>query len=237
MNWVRVDCYEPSGDCVSSSCSPSRRRCPLHKPIRQANWSEVSRIMRLDPSQILKQNSHGWSSMTLCLYHLAPPEVISEMLSLLSGEEQRSLLSTPVPNGSRLCLHFAARYADDLEVIKLLTEAFPAALLSPSDDGIIPVDRAIYYRKDAGILRYLEDATKRQRNIQQLRQFNQKLRYTVLLCCERSCQNSLMNGEGGEDSKDDTKPLAAGLYDICKDREMTGIFWNMLSYVGEANIS
>jgi hypothetical protein len=165
--------------------------------------------------------------MTLCLYHSAPTDVISEMLTLVPPSDQKTLLSTPIPNGSRLCIHFAARYANDLETIKLLTEAYPSALLVPSDDGILPVDRAIYYRKDATILKYLETMTKQQRNVEQLQQYNATLRYAVLLACKQQHDH----GNDPESIR-----LVHDLYDYCHKREMMGIVWNMLSYVGVQSI-
>jgi hypothetical protein len=139
-----------------------------------------------------------------------------------------------------LCLHFAARYATDVETVKLLAEAFPPALLIPSDDGIIPVDRAIYYRKDAKILHYLEKVTKQQRNREQLRYYNRTLRYTVILACQHAPSYKRLQqhpwrvprGEG----EDEHVVLVKELYDYCKEREMMGIFWNMLSYVGVQSI-
>ena len=275
--------------------SPQRRRtgkCPIHPRIRQRKWSEVTRVMKQNPSHyILQQNSQGWSSMTLCLYHSAPLEVISEMISLLSVEDQRTLLSTRIPNGSRVCLHFAARYATNVETLQVLTEAFPPALLMASDDGILPVDRAIYYRKDAAILHYLEQRTKQQRNVQLLKQFNTSLRYTVILACEhfhrqqpqrqqqqqqchddnppnlhcnyqlvvphpkkgfsagccgtRGAPKKVMLGGHEKDDDDEQQQqqqkeqnlwLVKELYTYCKERELKGMFWNVLSFVGVQSI-
>jgi len=267
---------------------PKRRMsCPLHKMIRQRQWSDVIRWMQRDPTQILVQNSQGWSSMTLSLYHSAPADVVTVMLSLLTPSEQIRLLSTPIPNGSRLCLHFAARYATDIETIQQLTESYPDALLVPSEDGILPIDRAIYYRKDASILHYLEQRTKQQRTIEHLRQYNCQLRLTVILCCEAYYGNDsehpyiqttgpLLNDPTPMDDEEDdhlcdrTRPTSAWagesaegssiggkerngaglrppppeqvapwiqeLYEYCKQRELMGIFWNTLSYVGEYSI-
>ena len=276
--------------------SQTRRRtgkCPIHPLIRHRKWSEVTRVMKQDPSNyILQQNGQGWSSMTLCLYHSAPLEVISEMISLLSIDDQHTLLSTRIPNGSRVCLHFAARYATEVETIQVLTEAFPSALLMASDDGILPVDRAIYYRKDAAILHYLEQRTKQQRNVQLLKQFNTSLRYTVLLACEHyhhhqpqqqpqpqqwgdgsppnhhgNCQSVVQHSQdgfiagrrgifgipklviiGSREIDEDEKQLlprqqeqdlwlVKELYNYCKEREVMGMFWNVLSFVGVESIA
>ena len=214
------------------TCAP-RKRCPLHKPIRDHDWSEVSRLIRVDPLQIIKANGCGWSSMTLALYHGAPVNIISDMLSFLSHKDQTALLSMKVPNGSRVCLHFAARYACHLEVIKLLTEAYPYALLLVSDDGVTPLDRAIYYRKDTEILRYLEVATKKQRNLANLKEYNDKLRLTVLMACERH-RNDIPSGTCI--NPEDYPRLPSELYRYCKGREMIGLFWEMLEYVGVDSI-
>ncbi len=249
MNWIRVDCYEPNGQEPNGSqkafykqdsfCKP-RRRCPLHKPIRNREWLEVRKLMREDPSQLSKMNEHGWSSLTLSIYHIAPVDIIAEMMSILSHEEQVTLLSTPVPNGSRLCLHFAARYANDLEVMKVLTGAYPPALLVKSTDGLTPFDRAVYYRKDAEILQYLEQATKKQQDLENLQKYNKDLRYSILLACER-CRDSDERSRDSEQSFifgeiDGTVVLTQELYSYCKEREMISLFWNVLSYVGVNSI-
>jgi hypothetical protein len=227
MNWIRGDCYEPGISQEEDYISIPRKRCPLHKLIRNRRWSEVTDLYRRDPSQINRINGHGWSSLTLALYHMAPVDIITEMLSLLSPGEQTALMSSPVPNGSRLCLHFAARYSDNLEVMKLLTEAYPAALLITSDDGVTPLERAVYYRKDAQILHYLERATKKHQDLVTLHKYNKKLRYTIVMACEKSRNYNHSFFVEGHD-----QGLALELYEYCKDREMIGLFWNMLGYVG-----
>lgn len=231
MNWIRTDCYEPGGSQEEGDCSSMpRKRCPLHKSIRNRQWSEVTRLYREEPSRLCNINGHGWSSLTLALYHMAPVDLISEMLSLLSPEEQTTLLSTPVPNGSRLCLHFAARYSDSLDVIKLLVEAYPPALLAASDDGVTPLERAVYYRKDAEILHYLEGATKTHQDLVTLREYNRQLRYTILMACERSRNDNhsccILGGHA------DRSCLTLELYEYCKEREMIGLFWNVLDFIG-----
>lgn len=232
MNWVRVDCYEPNGSHNDDICKP-RSKCALHKLIRNREWVEVRRLMRDDPSQLSKTNSHGWSSVTLSIYHIVPVDILSEMMSLLSSEEIVAILSTPVPNGSRLCLHFAARYSNDLEMIKLLTEAYPQALLVTSNDGLTPLDRAVYYRKDAEILQYLQHATRKQQDLENLQNYNKQLRYTVLLACERT---QILDQTSALGNSDGANILTQELYWYCKEREMISLFWNVLSFVGVDSI-
>lgn len=234
MNLIPGEWYGSSVSAEDALGVP-RKRCPLHKAIRNRQWSVVSGIIQTDPSQIGTTNGHGWSSMTLAIYHFAPLDTISEMLSLLSPQEQAKILSTPVPNGSRLCLHFAARYASNLETIMLLTEAYPAALLVASDDSVIPLERANYYRKDADILRYLELATKKQQDLVNLQKYNKSLRHTVLLACERYRNDQHPNNYYLEEA-DGNCLVACELYRYCKDREMIGLFWNVLGYVGVNSI-
>jgi ankyrin repeat protein len=155
-----------------------------------------------------------------------------------------ALLSTPVTSGSRLCLHFAARYTDNVEVIKLLTEAYPPALLATSTDGLTPLNRAVYYRKDASIIQYLEQATQRQQNFDRLQKYNQQLRYTVLLACEKSTilcgrttdDDSSSSEDTLVDESNESNALTRKLYRYCKEREMISLFGNVLSYVGVHNV-
>eukprot|EP00429_Kryptoperidinium_foliaceum_P001247 CAMPEP_0176015208 /NCGR_PEP_ID=MMETSP0120_2-20121206/7218_1 /TAXON_ID=160619 /ORGANISM="Kryptoperidinium foliaceum, Strain CCMP 1326" /LENGTH=184 /DNA_ID=CAMNT_0017348169 /DNA_START=183 /DNA_END=737 /DNA_ORIENTATION=+ len=178
-------------------------------------------------------NRYGWSSLTLAIYHVAPEDIISEMMGLLTDDQQQKLLSAAVPNGSRLCLHFAARYVDSLDIMRLLAESYPAALLVRSDDGVLPLDRAVYYRKDSQILRYLEEATQKQQDLVNLKRYNIKLRYTVRMACEKARQDSTEAGV----VKGQPEALVQDLYCYCKDREeMIGLFWHMLSYVGVDSI-
>lgn len=236
VNWVWVDLTEGIITHQEDDCKP-RKKCAIHKPIRNRQWTEVRKLMREDPSQLVKTNDHGWSSLLLSIYHIAPIEIISEMMSLLSPENLVTLLSTPVTSGSRLCLHFAARYSDNVEVIKLLTEAYPQALLATSSDGLTPLNRAVYYRKDASIIQYLEQATKKQQNFDRLQKFNQQMRYTVLLACEKSrrCTTNPSNSTFCN-GLNESNALTQELYEYCKEREMMGLFWNVLSYVGVHNV-
>lgn len=233
VNWVWVDLTEGIvSHQTDDDCRP-RKKCTIHKPIRNRQWAEVRKMMREDPSLLVKTNDHGWSSLLLSIYHIAPIEIISEMISLLSPENLVALLSTPVTSGSRLCLHFAARYTDNVEVVKLLTEAYPPALLATSSDGLTPLNRAVYYRKDASIIQYLEQATRKQQNFDRLRKFNQQLRYTVLWACEKA--------RIGTDSNrtfcnNESNVLTVELYRYCKEREMISLFGNVLSYVGVHNV-
>lgn len=171
----------------------------------------------------------------LAIYHSAPLEVISDMLGLVSYEEKVTLLSTPVPNGSRLCLHFASRYSSDLDVIKLITESYPHALLIKSDDGVTPLDRAHYYGKDATILNWLETKTKAHQDIYDIKRYNKELRYVVLNCCKfRWSENNL--SEIDLTSATNDGDFVAHMYGYTKERAMIGLFWKVLSYVGEQNI-
>ena len=208
--WVRGDCYEfsdsptttaaattttttsnSSTDTIIVHCTKhnaaattttTNRCCPLHKHIRNRSWTDqVLPLIKKDPSLIMITNRVGWSSLILAIYHCAPVDVIAEMLALVTNKERINLLSTPVPNGSRLCLHFVARFSDNLEVYKLITEPYPKALVVMSDDGNKPYDRALYYRKNNDILQYLETSTKREMVHVQ----NIKLRQVVLECCHK----------------------------------------------------
>ena len=242
VNWVWVDLTQGivSHNTSDDECKP-RKKCAIHKPIRNRQWAEVRKLMREDPSQLVKTNDHGWSSLLLSIYHSAPIDIISEMMCLLSPENLVALLSTPVTSGSRLCLHFAARYTDNVEVIKLLTEAYPPALLATSSDGLTPLNRAVYYRKDATIIQYLEQATRKQQNFDRLQKYNQQLRYTVLLACERfrigsTCTDPSSSSNTFCDEVNESNVLALELYRYCKEREMISLFGNVLSYVGVHNV-
>jgi len=244
MNWIRYDLFTPLNlgkreisnttkarmsnstfyqkETDTESCPLPRVRCPVHKHIRDHSWSTVKSIIRNDASQISLKNRVGWSSLILAVYHSAPVEVIAEMLALVSEKKRILLLSTPVPNGNRLCLHFAARFADNLEVVKLLTEPYPLALILLSTDGNRPLDRAMYYGKDNSILHYLETATKQE----ELRVDNQKLRHVIILCCQK------FYNENTQDKKESSIHFIVELYRYSREREMIGLFWNVLSYVG-----
>lgn len=261
MTWIRTDCYTPtsssptlrrrveeSGQEESSSfvevfsndestCSqpPPVRCCPLHKHIRNKAWSAVTAYMREHPSDISHQNRVGWSSLVLAIYHDAPTEIIAHMLA--HAEERNKLLSTPVPNGARLALHFAARFSKDLEIFKLLVEAYPLALAVPSTDGNRPLDRAIYYRKEVKILKYLQDETKQQ----VLLINNEQLRQIVLECCGNCWSTILRNNSGNWHHwqqqqvprlKDEDLQFVLQFYGYTKEREMDSLFRNVLSYVG-----
>jgi ankyrin repeat protein len=261
MTWIRTDCYTPTnirreteqeslslevhvtstnseGEQESSignnSSSISYRRCPLHKHIRNKAWLAVTSHIREHPSHIGRQNRVGWSSLILAIYHNAPLEVIAEMLALLSPDEQNRLLSTPVPNGARLSLHFAARFSHELELFKLLVEPYPLALAVPSTDGSRPLDRAIYYSKDAKILQYLEQETKQQ----VLLINNEKLRHFIMDCCQecwskQQQQQQQQQQRGTAGSKEDKNlQFILNLYGYSKEREMINLFRNVLSYVG-----
>jgi hypothetical protein len=218
-----------------SACSSTLKSqtCPLQKHIRNHSWPLVLSQIKQDPSQICHHNRVGWSSLILAIYHSAPPEIISEMLCLISYKERKTLLSTPVPNGSRLCLHFATRYSSNLEVIISLTEPYPRAVLAKSDDGVTPLDRAIYYRKDKEILNWLEAETQKQKESYEKECYNQKLRAIVVECCQSRWLEVC--------DDDDNKPtngaeLVVQMYGYAKEREMISLFWSVLSYVGVHSI-
>ena len=214
----------------------SKRRCPLHKEIRNAAksglWQRVLSQIEQDPSQICQHNRVGWSSLILAIYHSAPIEIIATMLALVSAEERKILLSTPVPNGSRLCLHFATRFSSNLEVIKILTDPYPRALIAKSTDGVTPLDRAVYYRKDPDILNWLKSETQKQKDIYELERYNRKLRSVVMHCCESRCafqfreSHDLKNGPH----------FVVRVYSYMYEREMIGMFSEILSYVGVHSI-
>ena len=199
---------------------------PLHKLIRARSWKLVLPLIRSDPAQILHTNRVGWTSLILSIYHNAPADVIAEMLALVSEADRKELLKTPVPNGSRLCLHFVARFSDNLEVYKLITEPYPKALIVASEDGVRPIDRATYYRKEADILNYLEMATEKE--LHRLR--NQKMQQTVLECC----QHLTMVGYKDERILNETSDIMfiLDIYSYLRDREMDDIFCEITSYVG-----
>lgn len=227
--------YSASNKEEEHSLKRSRQRQPLQKYIRKRSWSSVMTEILRDPSQIYLQNGVGWSSLILAIYHSAPCKVISKMLTLLSEDRRRYLLSTPVPTGSRLCLHFAARYSNSLEVIQLLTEPYPEALLAKSSDGVTPHERAVYYRKDTPILLWLEKETRKQKDLQNLQKYNQNLRNMVTLCCKSRWKDVK---DGGIDTISSTTygGIVVHLYVFTMEREMISLFWNILSYVGVQSI-
>jgi len=208
---------------------PERSRCPLHKHIRKHVWQLVLSTMQHDPSQICQQNSVGWSSLILAIYHSAPFEIIAAMFTLTSCKERTSLLSTPVPNGLRLCLHFATRYSSDLDVIQLVTECYPHALLVKSNDGVTPLDRAIYYRKDALIVSWLDTKTTAQKTIYEIDRYNEKLRDEVVNCCESRWSEIASNEYPSSGNNGD---FIAQVYGFSKERAMIALFVDILSYVG-----
>jgi len=169
----------------------------------------------------------------LAIYHSAPIEIVVAMFNLITRKERDSLLSTPVPNGSRLCLHFASRYCSDLEVIKLITESYPPALLVQSTDGVTPLDRAIYYRKDESIVNWFESETRAQRIIYELERYNERLRDEVVKCCEARW---LTIGNRDTVRSTDTGGFVCQVYGYAKERAMIGLFWDVLSYVGVQSI-
>lgn len=230
MEWIRTDCYTP-GCGKQQEDTGRRKRCRLHKPIRNKDWPDVLNLVRIAPRDVCEMNGYGWNSLTLAIYHGAPIEVISEMLSCLSAKERVEVLSSAVPNGCRLCLHFAARYIDNVETFKLLTENYPPALLHVSNDGVSPLQRAIYYRKDREILEYLDSATRKERDRQELRKYNNKLRRTVVQCCEHQLRKN--NDPSGAPL---SVKFVVDLYLFSNEREMIGLFLNVLSYVGIESI-
>jgi hypothetical protein len=202
------------------------KKCPpLQRHIRSRSWPLVMSQIRKDPSQICQHNRVGWSSLILAIYHSAPPEIIRKMISLVSSDDRRILLSTPVPNGSRVCLHFATRFSSSLEVIQLLTESYPRALVVKSTDGVTPLDRAIYYRKDNEILSWLEAATRQEQMLYEKEVYNKKLRDLIVKCCESRWAEIRDNSDIGEE-------FFVQVYGYAREREMIGLFWNVLSYVG-----
>jgi hypothetical protein len=239
-----MSCFsEPIDD---GSCSFMRKkRCPLHKHIRTQNWSSVMSQMRFDPSLIARRNGVGWSSLILAIYHGAPIDVIAEMLHLcdnINKEEEDdssllSLLSQTVPTGDRLCLHFATRFCTSLEVLKLLTEPYPRALLRKSTDGATPLDRAIYYRKDKAILKWLETATKEEEAVYELEQYNVNLKRQIQDACELNRVRGYANDNNEVQQRhhqqlSEKAKFVVKVYTYTKEREMIGLFDNVMSYVG-----
>ncbi|CAJ1959677.1 unnamed protein product [Cylindrotheca closterium] len=225
--------YYSSNSPNSANQSNNRlMKCPLHKHIRNKAWPTVSTFIQKNPQQIGQLNRMGWSSLILAVYHDAPVSVIAEMLSLLTPDERRALLSTPVPNGARLCLHFCARFSSNVETFRLLVEAYPLALVVPSADGNRPLDRAIYYHKDTEILRYLEETTKKQLAFID----NIELRRVILDAC--ALQWNRMQSSNNKPFHfilpvvDDKTRFVMDIFGYAKEREMIGLFWEILSYVG-----
>jgi len=222
-----------NGPIDSTAYIPPKPRCVLHKHIRKHTWPLVLTTMKEDPSQICRHNSVGWSSLMLSIYHQAPIYIILAMFNLITRKDRDSLLSTPVPNGSRLCLHFASRYCSDLEVIKLIPESYPPALLVQSTDGVTPLERAIYYRKDESILNWFDSKTRAQKIIYELERYNQRLRDEVVKCCE---VRWLMIDDRETVRSADTGGFIGQVYGYAKERAMIGLFWDVLSYVGVQSI-
>ena len=221
-----------------------RKHCPIHKLIRSQNWPAVIELAKRNPSLITEVNGVGWSSLILAIYHMAPTEVIAEMLDSLAiydaGNDTENnantaerLLSQTVPTGNRLCLHFATRFCSSLDVLQLLVDAYPRALLHKSDDGSTPLDRAVYYRKDKSILKWLESATKAEQSIYDLEEYNHQLRNMIWKACKvnhiyyRRHQRSPVNSE---------TQFVLGLFSYTKEREMIGLFQTVISYVGVRRI-
>jgi hypothetical protein len=172
-----------------------------------------------------------------------------------SPRERTDLLSRALPNGRRLCLHFAARYSDDLHIIRLLVTAYPPALLLRSDDGGTALDRAKFYQKDTAIIDYLERATTAEQDRVSLSSYNRTMRATVVWCCSvLNTNNNSKNhvhddndanddddndnnkGDGDNNNKDDDDNnnivFVSRLYQHAKEREMPGLFRTVLDYVG-----
>lgn len=191
------------------------RRCRLHRDIRNHKWETVKKTIELDPTTVREYNRFGWSSLLLAIYHQAPEWVIQIMLTQES--DNTDLLSTQLPNGSRLCLHFAARYSDNLEVFKLLVEGFPSATLIPSTDGSLPVERARFYQKDPSIVNYLQKEMTAEQTRRDLQRYNRKLQFTVLLCLEHASVGS---------------ELVQKVYEYAKEREMPSLIQQIVGYVG-----
>lgn len=285
---------------TNSSNSNKQKACrPLHKAIRKHEWDKVMRtIPHLnDPALIARVNGVGWSSLTLAIYHAAPLSVLSAMMMALlcitnnkqkdkqqhslQAEKQESvlvtLLSTPVPNGKRLPLHFAVRYYDTLEAIQLLVEPYPRALLARSEpDGNTPLDRAIYYRKDASVLQWLKKETQQQELALQRETMTRLLQQEVRQCCElrheeqvvqkqrrllqqqqqvRKCCNLIRheqqqpserqtttttttNADDDDDiitttnDEDAAADFCVQIYSYATERELMGLFDEIVSYVG-----
>ena len=122
----------------------------------------------------------------------------------------------------------------------MLVEAYPLALVVPSADGNRPLDRAIYYHKETEILRYLEESTKKQLAFID----NIKLRRVVLDACAlqwNRIQRMKRVAEGNDEEEkmklmqsnmDDKTKFVLDIYGYAKEREMIGMFWEILSYVG-----
>jgi hypothetical protein len=254
------------------------QRCPaLHKVIRTRCWERVHDAIQRDPRTVRQCNRHGWSALLLAIYHGAPDWIIQAMLlsqqlssptSSTKRTRQRGdgdppphstvnvtdLLSRAVPNGKRLCLHFAARYTDDLHIFQLLVEPYPTALLTRSDDGMVPLDRARFYQKDAAIIDYLQQQMTAEQNRVDLQSYNHILRETVVACCAAAYAMSRTGGgvptigpagssnrnkkhdDDNDDDDDGTKTnvaLVRRLYRHAQERGMPGLFRHtILDYVG-----
>jgi hypothetical protein len=219
------------------------RTCPLHKVIRSRRWERVHDMVDRDPKTVRQCNRHGWSSLLLAIYHRAPDWILQSMIQSQSSSprDRSELLSRALPNGRRLCLHFAARYSDDLHIIQQLVTAYPPALLLRSDDGGTALDRAKFYQKDTAIIDYLQRATTAEQDRVDLLSYNRTLRATVVWCCSLLNANNSKddnddnnNGNGNEDNDDDNNNIVfvSRLYQHAKEREMPGLFRTVLDYVG-----
>lgn len=206
--------------------TPFHPRCPLHNSIRHHKWDEVLHLIDQQPDWIRRRNRMGWSSLILAVYHQAPTAVIERILRPTPSTNNSDLLALPVPNGSRLCLHFAARYTDDLATLQSIVEGYPAALLQPSADGVRAVERAQYY--DKSFHSYLVTATAQEQARADRHQYNQRLRRMVALCCARRCCS------GGVQQQQTPKDLelVLQLYRFAKEREQHCLFGAVLEYVG-----
>jgi len=239
----------------------NKRRSPVHKQIREKNWSVVSRQIRNDPSLISDINGVGWSSLTLAVYHKAPTYIIAEMLEFADHHDNNNeecefsysfndginnnnnqkkttevLLSKSVTSGNRLCLHFAACYCDSLEVVQILAEAWPRALLHKSRDGYTPLDRAKHYDKDDKMLNWLEERTKEEKQTYALEQYNCLLKQCVLNACEEHYTQKIIRGLGRPTATfrllEGDIQFVVDLYIWTKEREMIGLFQSIMSWVG-----
>jgi len=217
---------------MSSSDCPGRKRnrCPLHKEIRQKEWPVVLERVRKDSSLIFIMNSVGWSSLTLAIYHGAPPELIMEMLALSPSQDLHKLLSTPIPTGRRLVLHFAVRFCKTLEVIQAIAEPHRRALLHKSEDGVTPLDRARYYRQDASILDWLTRATEQEERKWLRQKQNKRLQQEVRCCCHILYKSG--DRQEFPSQLDDGARFVVSLFSYMEEREMKLLFEEILAYVG-----
>ncbi|GMH93504.1 hypothetical protein TrVE_jg510 [Triparma verrucosa] len=210
--------------------------CPLHKLIRDAaksardnptktpdasTMSEIVKHLRSKPNDVLSLNGVGWTPLHLALYHRLSYSLIDLLLTSLPPSLRPILCSTRTLKCSRLPLHFASRFIDDIRIYELLQSLHPSGVLEKCSNEVTPVERAKVNKKDLRIISFLSNEEKKQMVIWRRKRRNLDLKYEAISCMDRKWEE-----EGSE-----TKDFRVFVYGYCKEREI-GLFRDIISYIG-----